>query len=222
MLASITCHCDDKLCFNKLLKNRHCRLLYDYGSMCVCAPYMLELSYSLLCSPKKQNSSYHFRHCALCMAYIMCFGFRINAASVAAIAPAREEKRCWDFPYIQYILVPIATKTAMRLFNRNHNSSLNGMCLCACVCVNSKHKHPATPLSHHQPYIRFMGYHWRFFGLDPTSILSLSLANTNSNVVVSFYTTHNDDMKHSKNPNNYLLYYNMKCYCCCCSCFCFC
>lgn len=124
----------------------------------------------------------------------MCLGFRINAVSVAAIAPAREEKRCWDLLYIH--TSANSNKTIMWLFNRNHNSSLNGACLC--VWIQS-----SNTLPHHHSVYRLSS---SFFGLNATSILThartqfqmqycsytppiMTIWNTRKTQTIIYYTT---------------------------------
>lgn len=120
-------------------------------------------------------SSYQFRHCALCAAYVFafvwaCFGFHGSYCS-----GERRKASCWDFPYM-YVLVPIATKTVMWLFNRNHNSSFNGM------RVNPKPHHTlchATQSLHcvHGLSLSFLSFWSR------SHFNALSHAHSNSNVV---------------------------------------
>lgn len=145
MLASITftSHCDDKLFFNKLLRGKKSPLplvVCMIMVVCECAmSCMLELSCSLLCSLQKTTS-----FCLLISFAIVLYGRRMYLcfSSRWQLLLRREKKsELLRFPIYVFILVPIATKTVMWLFNRNHNSSLNGM------RVNSKHRqlHPAPP-----------------------------------------------------------------------------
>lgn len=183
--------------------------------VCVCAMPCHVCSschvHSCALAPKNNVvlSSYQFRHCALCAAYVfafvwVCFGFHGSYCS-----GERRKASCWDFPYM-YVLVPIATKTVMWLFNRNHNSSFNGM------RVNPKPQH--TLPRHTIPTLRS----WVIIVISFFLVsipLQCSLTCTlkfKCGISAHTHTTtaHNDDMKHSKNPNNYLLYSNMMCCCC--------
>lgn len=84
---------DDKLFFNKLSrkKNRHCRLLYDFMVVCECAVYVGAVMFTLVLTSEKTTTATPF--CLLISFAFVLYVRRMNAASMAAIAPAREEKR---------------------------------------------------------------------------------------------------------------------------------